>query len=695
MQSALNELVARAADVFDVPVAVLSQSRGNHQTAQASFGVGTAGIDAILALSHQAATTGSMLVVPDLRDRAEVASSDSSTDTTPVRFVVMTPLKGVLGRCIGTLCVADYEPHAGITREQRAMLVDLAASISEQLPLDWCVESNHQIERYFQYMALGVPGAIIGTNEHGQVEFWNSAAEQLFGYARHEMLQQHLKRVMPPELQYCRAARIDNIVRSRPADEAVIKQVETEARHRDGSRLLVNLSWLAWAESGRTRFGFIVHSLSEHSSATAPMAHMIRRDPVTGLPTRDSLFSDIEDTVHDCESGTLILIDLVDFARVNQMHGYSEGDRILRQAGQLISQCLSTLDTVVRWGSDEFCVFLAGAIDADQLVALCHRFSSQLRQIDKRPGQLNANMGVACVPKDAKDAEALLAHADFALCTAKRDNRLVSLFDDQMHRHAILQQRYEVQLHDALNCNEFEVFYQPQFRVSDGRVIGAEALLRWHHPQDGLVQPGDFLTTLENSSLAIPVGDWILRTACAQASQWRAAHDCDFTIAVNLFGMQLEMEDFEATIWDALTTTQLSPDALELEITEDIILDDDAIVIDALQRLLDSGVGIAFDDYGTGYASLSMLTRYPLSRLKIDRSFVQQLESSAAHRSVVQTVLSLGTNFDLGVIAEGVETREQLEQLRQSGCREAQGYLVGKPLPAECFANRYFGTANA
>jgi EAL domain-containing protein (putative c-di-GMP-specific phosphodiesterase class I) len=255
-----------------------------------------------------------------------------------------------------------------------------------------------------------------------------------------------------------------------------------------------------------------------------------------------------------------------------------------------------------------------------------------------------------------------------------------------LREEAIERREMETELHRAVEAKEFELFYQPQVRISDGAIVGAEALIRWNHPERGRMSPGAFLPALESGSLAGIVGDWVLETACSQIAAWRKQESRPLRVGVNLFSAQFRVNNFDERIAELIERHGLSPEALELEITENIVLNQDELILKPLQKLRAIGVGIAFDDFGTGYASLSLLKDYPLTRLKIDQSFIRNMCASSRDEATVAASIGLGRNYDLEVIAEGVETRAQFDKLVGLNCDEVQGYLFGKPMPATEFA---------
>lgn len=284
----------------------------------------------------------------------------------------------------------------------------------------------------------------------------------------------------------------------------------------------------------------------------------------------------------------------------------------------------------------------------------------------------------------------LVGNADLALFQAKHEGRgRICVFAPTLKEEAMARRSYGMELHRAVDQGEFRLFYQPQVRLHDGALTGAEALLRWQHPQRGLLSPAAFLPAMEDGPLAATVGAWVLDEACAQAAYWRRHGAPDFRIGINLFGAQFRDGDLMAAVLDALHRHGLPPQAIELEITENIVLGHDERVLDVLQRLRELGVGIAFDDFGTGYASLSLLTSYPLSRIKIDRSFVRGMIDSRREAAVIRAILDMAYSLEIDTIAEGIETVSQRDLLQRARCDEGQGYLFARPLPPDQFEESY------
>jgi diguanylate cyclase (GGDEF)-like protein len=387
---------------------------------------------------------------------------------------------------------------------------------------------------------------------------------------------------------------------------------------------------------------------------------------------------------------SIVLFDLDEFKDVNDTLGHSTGDQLLVEVGRRlmgVAQERAEVGLASRLGGDEFVVILPNCGDprcVSQIVDLMLRRLNEPFHINDQLVHLGASAGVAIAPQDGLDVEELIANADLALYQAKSDGgRNLRFFMPVLRAQAQARRSLGLELRRAFAENEFEIYFQPQIRLRDHAVVGAEALLRWRHPQRGVLAPGAFIDTLAESAIAAGVGRWIIRTACEQGAAWRAMGLPLVRVGVNLFPSQAYDEALSQDVMEALRDFALPADALELEITENIALNREDLAV--LQRLHEQGVKLAFDDFGTGYASLSYLTRLPLSRIKIDRSFVAKITRDAQDAAIVRSLIAMAHNLDLEVIAEGVETSQQADFLLNEKCEEAQGFLYAKPLPAEEF----------
>ena len=604
-----------------------------------------------------------------------------------IRFYAGCPLRGAKGHVLGTLCIIDTQARPRFSEAERSNLRDLAALALDKLELRRLELARQKSQNLFEAMAFNSPDAIACIAEDGTVTFWNHTAERLLGHSAERMLGRNIGSVAPANLL--------STLRVLASGNRSLTNSQTarfEFSDANGRPLQLELSASVWRSDGIPTYCAVFRDIAERLRNEARLYHLAHIDPLTQLPNRSLLRARLEDALLDESRVSIMMIDLDGFKDVNDTLGHPAGDAVLCAAAKRIQSCVRTSDTVARMGGDEFAVLLRRLPDPARAGAIADAIIDKMGQIimiDDEPVHISASVGIAMFPKDGATAQELLSGADLALYDAKSQGKQCRRFFTQDLRDAIAAKRaYLLDLADALSRHEFEVFYQPLVSLADGRVVGAEALLRWRHPAKGLLNPAAFLSTLEASPLAVPVGEWVLRQACQQTAYWRTMGHPDFGIAVNLFGAQFRKGNLAGIVIDLLEETGLSPQALELEITENIILRHDDVITAPLVELRKAGVGIAFDDYGTGYASLSLLKRYPLSKLKIDQTFIQAIEESDEDAAIVQAVIYLGNRLGLTVTAEGIETEDQCRRLKEKGCPQAQGYLFGRPMPAHEFEQR-------
>lgn len=468
---------------------------------------------------------------------------------------------------------------------------------------------------------------------------------------------------------------------------------ETRYLHKSGR--IVPLAWSGvWSEPEQKHF-FFGRDMTERTVAEAHLRHLAHFDQLTGLPNRVSLRNDIDKILKERADGsarpiTVAMLDLDGFKDVNDTLGQPTGDLLLQEVARRLTS-VSDQTRVYRVGGDEFVLLLDDC--GDPVVATCvvetilNRLTAQF-DLDGHQLFVAATVGLAIAPSHGSNVDDLLANADLALHDAKDSGgRACRLYFPTLRARAMHRRELDTELRRACANQEFVLYFQPQVRSSDGAVIGAEALLRWHHPERGILAPGAFIDALCKSAVAIETGRWILMTACKTAASWRSKSLPPIRIGVNLFPAQFRNGSLLRDVEHALSESGLPPEALELEITENIALGREDGTLSSLRALRAQGISIALDDFGTGYASLSYLTRYPLTRIKIDQSFIQKLgtESSAEDSGIVRSIIVMGRNLGLGVIAEGVETPAQADFLKTEGCAELQGFLFSKPLPAQDF----------
>lgn len=416
-------------------------------------------------------------------------------------------------------------------------------------------------------------------------------------------------------------------------------------------------------------------------------------DSLTGLANRARFFRLVEEMLTQPLAAAVVMIDLDGFKDINDTLGHAVGDGILREVARRLEAVVGSAEPVARIGGDEFAILLVGVAEPQEALAMSTLVNDSVTKpiiLDGQEIHIAASCGVALAPLHTRNPIELLGNADLALFRAKTKGRgRCCVFEPSLRMEAAARRLYGMEIHRAVKEGEFLLVYQPQVRLDDGSLTGAEALIRWRHPERGLLAPAAFLPALERGPLAATVGSWVLDQACAQAALWRRSGLRAFRMGVNLFSAQFLVGDLAAEVVEILDRHGLPPSSLELEITENIALDHDDVVLEKLRKLRAIGVGIAFDDFGTGFASLSLLKRYPLSRIKIDRSFIEGMLSSEKDASVVRAILDMARAFDLETIAEGIEGAPERDSLLQQGCEEGQGYFFGKPMLAPHFADAF------
>ena len=418
------------------------------------------------------------------------------------------------------------------------------------------------------------------------------------------------------------------------------------------------------------------------SDAMRELSHMALNDTLTGLPNRVGFKAELARRLEAARAtGTqlgLCMIDLNRFKEINDVHGHRAGDEVLALLAQRMRDALGPNELVARLGGDEF-VALTRFTDRGQLTAFAERLDAELKAplwVGHFEARLGASIGVAVFPYDAETSEALLNNADLAMYRAKAENAPGPCHYDATLDEAVRDRReLAADLRRALNKGELEVYYQVQTKTTTGAVTGYEALLRWTHPERGPIPPTAFIPIAEENGLILALGEWVLRRACADAAAW----DNDFKVAVNVSPLQLAHVDLPLLFHEVMLETGLPPRRLEIELTESAIMADRERALHVLRQIKALGVGVALDDFGTGYSSLQTLRAFPFDKIKLDRFFAAELEGSPQSTAIIRAVLALGKSLSIPVLAEGVETREQLEILLREGCDEVQGFLLGHP----------------
>ncbi|HEX2199976.1 MAG TPA: EAL domain-containing protein, partial [Burkholderiales bacterium] len=417
-------------------------------------------------------------------------------------------------------------------------------------------------------------------------------------------------------------------------------------------------------------------------------------DPVTELPNRVSFSEHLDEAMRRAKRAewplALLFVDLDLFKRVNDSLGHDAGDRLLRTAGERISGAVREADLLFRMGGDEFTVLLEDVRGPEEAGAVAQRMLEAIAeplQIDHHELSVSASIGIALYPRDGELGERLVKRADTAMYRAKELGRnRYAFFSPEMNQRVEEQMKLEAALRRALKNGEFVLYFQPRVSASTGRAVGVEALLRWRHPEWGLVEPARFVPVLEETGLIVPVGAWVLAEACHQAKAWQAGGRNPVHVSVNISPRQFRSEGLLRAVAGALRASGLPPQLLELELTESLLVENVGHAMELMHRLKLLGASISIDDFGTGYSSLSYLKRFPIDSLKVDRSFVRDLAASPKDAAIVDAICLLARSLGIGLVAEGVEETWQAEYLGERHCTEMQGFLFSRPLAPEAVA---------
>ena len=454
----------------------------------------------------------------------------------------------------------------------------------------------------------------------------------------------------------------------------------------------------------RDRAGRVSHyigifsDITERKTDQARIEFLAHHDSLTGLPNRVLLLERLErDIVRARREGGLVAVlylDLDNFKRINDSLGHAAGDRLLRVVAERLRGCVREIDTVCRQGGDEFIVILGDLATAEMAAQVAGKMLRVLDEpvdIGSQRLQATTSIGIAVFPADGRSATTLLKNADTAMYYAKEGGRnALRFFENEMNQRAQERLQLEALLREALPSGQLSLHYQPLVRVGDGAIVGAEALLRWQTPELGMISPARFIPVAEESGLIVPIGAWVLDEACRQGAAW-AEMGHPLKIAVNVSAVQVKRTDLVATVQQALAASALPPERLELEITESLLMGDDEATRRMLENLVGLGVRISIDDFGTGYSNLAYLHRFSVDKLKIDQAFVRQAAHGSEAVAIINAVVHMARSLGMTVLAEGVETAEQLDMLTVLRCDEVQGYLLGRPAPAEALTDRLNG----
>jgi diguanylate cyclase (GGDEF)-like protein/PAS domain S-box-containing protein len=532
-----------------------------------------------------------------------------------------------------------------------------------------------------------VPALVSATDRKGRCMFMNAHKAAMHGLDSNTVVNRHLNDIIGNERAE-RSLALDQLVfrSGKPItsfEEEIVDAagetrfyLTTKSPLRDGAGRIVNVLTTSLDITDRKR-------------AESHLLHLAHHDTLTDLPNRvllqDRLRRELARTRRGDRPFALHLLDLDHFKGINDALGHQIGDRLLKSVAERLCTVVRDSDTVARLGGDEFAILQTHVMRPQEATDLAARILEAISEpfvFDGEEITTSASLGITTHPSDGSDADVLIKNADVAMYQAKAAGRNgYRLYAPDMNAQARDRMALESDMRRGLQRDEFLLHYQPQIDATTGHITGAEALLRWQHPESGMIAPGNFLPLAEENGLIVPINEWVLREACSKAAEWARSGLPPLRVAVNLSPVQFRKQDVVQLVINILNDTKLNPGQLELELTESILMQNTEEVARDLLRLKDIGVSFSIDDFGTGYSSLSYIRNFPVDRLKIDQCFIRNLESNPSDAAIVRAIISLGHSLKLCVTAEGVETAEQAAILRAEGCDEFQGYFFGRPMP--------------
>ena len=536
--------------------------------------------------------------------------------------------------------------------------------------------------------------AVMTTDVSCRVTYLNAVAEELTGWTRKSATGRPIKEVFRIIDSNTREVARNPMAAAIRDDKTVALTPNCVLVRKDGFEAAIEDSAAPIHDRRGRVTGSVIafHDVSSARTLANKMSYLAQHDSLTDLPNRVLLNDRLSQAMtmarrHGHQLGVLFL-DLDHFKGINDSFGHDAGDLVLQAVAKRLPKCLRSSDTISRQGGDEFLIILAELARGQDAAVSAGKLLRALQEPLPGPHNLSVSgsIGVAIYPDDGMDAETLIKHADLAMYQAKKSGRnTYQFFQADLSAGAVERQSLEKDLRVALERKELVLLYQPKLDLETGAINGVEALLRWRHPTRGLLLPAEFIHIAEECGLIVPIGRWVLREACRQAQAWRGAEHSQLRIAINVSPVELREKSFEADLRASLQATGVDPGCVELELTETFLMQDEKATAVVLQSLKDTGVQIALDDFGTGYSSLSHLKRFPFDILKIDQSFVRDIATNADDASIVSAMISMGKNLRVRVVAEGVETPEQLAFLRKECCPEGQGFYFSRPVTADGF----------
>lgn len=557
-------------------------------------------------------------------------------------------------------------------------------------------------ERLHKYIVNTSPDIIYILDQDGHFTFINERIESLLGFSKQEIVGKHYSfLVHHDDMELARYVFNERRIGTRASKNIELRlkcKDDGMSRHFDNRTLPIELCAMGMYSGEHEKDGSytgtygIARDVTERKIAEDTISFQAYHDLLTKLPNRallrDRLSLAINQAKREGEKLAVMFLDLDRFKNINDSLGHMIGDELLQQVSMRLKECIRSTDTLARFGGDEFTLLLPkihnGRNDASRLAK---KIISTLKLpfiVDGHELYVSASIGIALYPQDGSHMDSLIKHADVAMYHAKGQGKNgFQFYSNDMNVPYIKKLSMDTGIHKALDNNEFHLVYQPQVNLRSGEIVGVEALLRWNHPEHGTISPTEFIPFAEESGLIIEIGYWVFKTACTELSRWRSAGLPEIRMSVNMSARQLMADNIVDNIINIMKDYNIPGRCIELEITENAIMDDMDSVIRKLHELNQHGISFAIDDFGTGYSSLSYLHKLPIQTLKIDRIFLKESCINKGDNTIINTIVAMAKGLKLNVIAEGVESQAQLEYLREIDCNEAQGFLFGKPLPPD------------
>ncbi len=613
----------------------------------------------------------------------------SENNTVELRAEIF-PKKGII---ITLKKVDQGEDHQKIefqaAKEYLEAQTEQAIHLAEDLAVAKEEAANNA--KRIQSILNAMEEGLVTLNEDGKIVSANNAMSIIFGYARSDFIGMELSNLV--KTRKIQTVEHISTLLNEQVDGSNVYKADEQGQHQNGSAIPLKIDIREVYLEHEKHYTVLFRNVSEQYEAEKLIRHMAWHDSLTGLANRNLLSERLDEALKLArrleKKVAVMILDLDKFKPVNDLHGHATGDKLLKVVAERLIKCAREVDTVARLGGDEFAIVFTNIEDDANIITIADRIIHSIQQpveIDGNVIQIGTSIGISFFPGDSDTPTELIRMADVALYQAKEDGRRVfRLYDPQMDAETKVQKQIEMDLNKALENDELLLHYQPQFDATTGEMVGTEALIRWLHPENGMISPYNFIPIAELCGLMIPIGQWVLNTACIAAKGWQDQGLPKIRICVNISARQFHADNFVETIEHAIKLSNLNPKWLELEITEGMVIKNAESVITKLQGLKALGVYLSIDDFGTGYSSLAYLKRFPVNKLKIDQSFIRNIHEDQDDAAITDAVIRLGHSLGLTVVGEGVETEEHVKILQEKGCDVFQGYHFCRPIDHDAF----------